>query len=513
MELVSDQIIQNQLLVQMLLTFLMVMPIIFISRTVVAGTRYSPILIIVIFGLGMGLAMVKGNVATPGLIEFPIVTLMSKVTITALITTFFVGGQELKKLFTREKLEYEDLVVPSDEEVILGTKRTQMMFIVRAFFLLLGIEGVKRLVIGVSEGDPLSGFYPIVAYVGIALSIILIDHKAIIENRSKYILKGVYEIIVIIGILIISFYISQWIKPIIGLPQIFFAMIISAALGAILSNWKFGPTLRSLLFAGIPVALAANFILGGSQILEAFKLTEMKSVMFYGFFGQLFWMFGALTLLIFFAKANNVRNLAPGVAGALSHSGLTGACTAGDLGCDAASRAPIMINIPFFGHIFVFSILAASASRGVLYIEWVIPIVSIGIVLTFLSLKTLRNAKSVESKEVKGLILFSFGMQLVAVFGSFLILHYSGMSLNHASMATSSAISHFGLFAAVQEGMFGTEAAAMIPFIFAMPFLIHPLVFGMFGRAMKNDGVMPAKIAYLFAGLGLIGIILGLFIL
>jgi hypothetical protein len=54
------------------------------------------------------------------------------------------------------------------------------------------------------------------------------------------------------------------------------------------------------------------------------------------------------------------------MAGGLSHAGLTGACTAGDLGDAAARRAPIMINIPFFGHIFVFSILAVSIERGAL---------------------------------------------------------------------------------------------------------------------------------------------------
>jgi hypothetical protein len=52
------------------------------------------------------------------------------------------------------------------------------------------------------------------------------------------------------------------------------------------------------------------------------------------------------------------------MAGALSHTGLTGACTAGDFGPDAARRAPIMINVPFIVHVFVFSILAISMDRG-----------------------------------------------------------------------------------------------------------------------------------------------------
>ncbi len=508
---ITEQYANVQMLNQLWLTVLLLIPIVLIARTVVAGTRYSPILIIVIFGLGMGLALVKGNVASPGLVEFPILGLISKVTIVALIASFFVGGQELKKIMGQQKLETEDLIVPSDEEIILGTKRTQFVFIVRAFFILIGIEAVKRLILGVPSDDQLAKFYPIIAYIGLVGSIILIDYKATIKNRHQYIRKGLYEIIAILLILVTSANIAQLIKPIIGLPQIFFAMIISAGLGAVFSNWKFGPTLRSLLFAGIPVVLAANFIVGGSQILEAFKLTEMKAVMAYGFFGQAMWMFGGIALLILFGKANHVRNLAPGMAGALSHSGLTGACTAGDLGEDAAARAPIMINIPFFGHIFVFSILAASAARGALLVGWVIPIVVIGIGVTILSLRTLRNAKAEEAAEVKGLMQFSFGLQLVAVFGSFLMLSLGGIPINDAAMATSSAISHFGLFAAVQGGMFGERAAAMIPFIFAMPFLIHPFVFGMFGKAVENDGEMPPKIVYAIASIGIIGVVYALF--
>ena len=228
------------------------------------------------------------------------------------------------------------MVVPSDEEVMLGTKRTQFVFIVRAFFILVGIEGLKRLLLGVAADDQLAKFYPIIAYIGIAGAIILIDYKATVKNKPLYIRKGVLEIAAIVAVLIVSALIAQWIKPLIALPQIFFAMIISAGLGALFSNWRFGPTMRSLLFAGIPVVLAANFIVGGSQILEAFNLTEMRSVMAFGLFGQLFWMFGGLTLLILIGKANHVRNLAPGMAGSLSHSGLTGACTAGDLGVEAS---------------------------------------------------------------------------------------------------------------------------------------------------------------------------------
>lgn len=101
-------------------------------------------------------------------------------------------------------------------------------------------------------------------------------------------------------------------------------------------------------------------------MLHAFSIHGMSKVIGYGFFGQLLWMFGGLLLLIKAGKAKHIRNLAPSMAGSLSHLGLTGACTAEDLGPDAAARSPIMINIPFFSHLFVFTILAYSASKGAL---------------------------------------------------------------------------------------------------------------------------------------------------
>lgn len=513
MELLVDQISKLQILNQFWLTFFLLIPIVLIARTVVAGTRYSPILIIVVFGLTMGLLLNLSKVSTPGLPEFPMINLVSKVTIIALIVSFFVGGQKLKRLITGKKLSVEDLVIPSQEEVLLGTRRTQLVFIIRALFILLGIEGIRRIFLGSPPDDPLGNYYPLVAYIGIMASIIFIDYKAIIKNKPVYIKKGILEIIVITAILVSIHYISLWIKPIIPLPQIFFAMIISSSLGWIFSNWQAGPTNRALLFAGIPVVLAANFLIGGSRILDALNLTTMKAVMGYGFFGQIFWMFGGLALLIFLGQANNVRNLAPGMAGSLSHAGLTGACTSGDLGQQAQARGPIMINIPFFGHLFVFTILAISAQKGVLLLPWALLIACLGIGITAISLNNLKKANGEEDKEVKGLMQFSFGWQLVAVFGSFIMLHFSGMPVSNAAMATSSSISHFGLFAALQGGMFGKEAAELIPFVFAMPFLVHPLVFGLFGKAMENDGVMPAKYVFILALMGIIGVFYSLVIL
>lgn len=506
MDQLVDQIANAHILNQFFLTFLMVISMVLVSRTFVAGTRYSPILIIVVFGLIMGLILVSSGLATPGLPEFPVMDLGSKVTITALIASFFVGGQEIKKIIAGEKINKKDIVVQSTEEIFLGTKFTQFMFIIRAFFILIGIESLKRAIVGFQTGGMIDKFYPLLGYLGIVASIILIDYRAKIENKSVYIRKGIIETGLILAILITSYYIAQWIKQYIALPEIFFAMIISVSMGAVFSSWRFGPTIRALLFAGIPVVLAANFMVGGSRIADAFTLSGMTSVLSFGFFGQLLWMFGGLALLILVAKANNIRNLAPGMAGALSHSGLTGACTAGDFGVESAVRAPIMINVPFIGHIFVFSILAASVAAGKLLIGYALLVVLAGLIITALAMHVLRKAHGKDAIEIKGLMLFSLGWQLTAVFGGFILLNISGMPLADTVMANSSAISHFGLFAAIQGGMFGETASGLIAFVFAMPFLVHPLVFWIFGKTRENHGVMPAKVVYTLAIIGILGV-------
>ncbi len=510
MENIIEQVVHVQMLDQIWLSIFLVIPMVLISRTVVAGTRYSPILIVVIFGLAMGYIMVATGVAAPGLPEFPLIELLSRTTTIALTVTFFVGGQELRKIFGNIILDPDDMVVLSQEETIMGTHRTQLIFILRSFFLLIGIEAAYRALLGISV-DALSPFYPLIAYIGLVGSIILIDHKATIKNKRLYIKKGLLEMVVVGLILMASYEIAMVIKPVIALPQIFFAMILSSGLGAIFYKWCFGPTIRALLFAGIPVLLAGNFMVGGSRMADAFSIKGMNSVLLYGFSGQLFWMFGGIALLMFFAKTTNARNLGPGMAGALSHSGLTGACTAGDLGSIAAMRAPIMINIPFFGHIFVFSILAISAERGELMLGPSLAIIGAGIILTLLSIRNLRRAQGKDAIEVKGLMQFAFGWQLVAMFGGFILLSLFHMPIEYAAMAKSSALSHFGLFAATQGGMFGAESAALIPFIFAMPFLVHPFVFFLFGRAMARDGEMPKIPVFILASVGLVGIVFSLF--
>lgn len=508
---VVDQVANLQILNQFLLSLFLLIPMVLVARTAVAGTRYSPILIIVIFGLFLGYVLVASGVSSPGLPQFTLIDLVSRTTVVALTVSFFVGGQELRKIIGGIELEPDDMVVPCTEESVLGTGRTQLIFIIRAFFLLIGIEAMARLVLDLRGGE-LGRFYPVIAYLGIVGSVILIDHKARVTNKPRYIRMGLAEVVGILAILAASFWIAQWIRPVIALPQIFFAMVIAASLGAVCYRWRFGPTIRALLFAGIPVVLAANFMIGGSRITEAFTMEGVNAVLVYGFFGQMFWMFGGIALLMHFGRTAHARNLAPGMAGALSHSGLTGACTAGDLGPAAACRAPIMINVPFFGHIFVFSILAMSADRDRLLIWPSVAIILAGVALTIWSLRTMRRSAGRDAMEVTGLMQFSFGWQLCAVFGGFLSLSLAGMSLPFTAMSVSSGISHFGLFAATQGGMFGAEATTLIPFVFSMPFLVHPLVFFMFGRAMENGGDMPRLPAYLLAAIGAAGVGYALFI-
>jgi hypothetical protein len=509
MDLSIEQIGGLQVLNQFWLSIFLVIPMVLIARTAVVGTRYSPILIIVIFGLIMGYFLVLSGVSKAGLPDFPLIDLISKTTIIALTVSFFVGGQELRKIIGNIKLEPDTSVIYSTEETVVGTTRTQLVFIIRAFFLLIGIEALTRVLLGTSSSQ-LSSHYLLIAYMGLIASVILIDYKATVANKPIYIRKGLVEILGILFILTMSFYISYYIRPVIALPQIFFAMLFAASLGALFYKWRYGPTIRCLLFAGIPVVLAGNFLIGGSRILEAFSITGMNSVMAYGFFGQVFWMFGGIAVLMFLGKTANVRNLAPGMAGSLSHSGLTGACTAGDLGDIASKRAPIMINVPFFGHIFVFSILAISAEAGKLWLLPSLIVVAAGLLITLFAINNLRKADGKDNIEVKGLMQFSFGWQLTAVFGGLILLNLTSMSVDYSAMATSSALSHFGLFAAVQGGMFGSEAAILIPFIFAMPFLVHPLVFFMFGKAMHLNGEMPKIASLTIALIGLVGLIVAL---
>ncbi|WP_017472691.1 hypothetical protein [Amphibacillus jilinensis] len=506
MEHLIQQVDSLQLLNHFLLSLFLLIPMVLIARTVVAGTRYSPILIIVIFGLAMGFVLVASDLAEPGLQQFPVIELISKTTNIALIVTFFVGGQEIRKIFGNKTGATKDLLIHNEEEAVLGTTRTQLVLIVRSFFLLIGIEAMSRILLGLDTGS-LGSYYPIMAYLGLVGSIILIDNRAKILEKPLYIRKGVLEIIVIIGVLIMSFHLAEWVHTLVTLPSIFFAMVIATVLGVLYYGYVFGPTIKALLFAGIPVVLAGNFMVGGSRIIEVFEMEGTGAVLGYGFFGQIFWMFGGMALLIYFGKTASVRNLAPGMAGALSHTGLTGACTAGDLGKRAANRAPMLVNIPFAMHIFVFSILAVSSERGSLLLIPSMIMIAIGFVLLIIGLRNIKKSNSDDRSEMKSLLQFGFGWQIIAIFGGLYLLSFSSMSIDFAAMAKASAISHFGLFAGIQEGMFGAEAAGLITFTFSMTFLVHPFVFFMFGKAMENNEEMPKSPVFILSAIGLVGIV------
>jgi len=505
-----QEVAHQHLFNQFWLSVFFVIPMVLVARAVVAGTRYSAILIIVLFGLMMGYLLVATGVSQPGLSDLPMLGIIAQATIIALTATFFVGGQELRRILSGKQITVDQSVVYATEELFFGTGRTQVVFILRAFFLLLGIEALARLIQGNIPGTSLARYYPLIAYMGLIIAVILIDHKATIINKKNYLRKGIIEIAAILGVLLLGYLIATWIRPVIALPQIFFVMLLASGLGALLHRWVHGPAVRCLLFAGIPVVLAANFIVGGSRIAEAFTISGMDAVIAYGFFGQVFWMFGGMALLMLGGGSTAVRNLGPGMAGALSHAGLTGACTAGDLGDKASRRAPIMINIPFFGHLFVFSILAVSVERGGLMIAPALVVAAVGLLLTVRSLRTLRRSADRDDHEVKALMQFSFGWQLLAVFGGLLLLAAVDMPIENTIMAKSSALSHFGLFAAIQGGMAGPTAQGLIAFVFAMPFLVHPLVFFLFGRAMERDGEMPRLPIAILALVGIAGTVAAL---
>lgn len=492
---------------QFWLTLLVLVPVVLVARAAVAGSRYSPILIVVVFGLSLGVLLVATGAGVPGLPDLYLLGMLGRATIVALAASFFVGGQELRRMFGGVQVAPDHSVVPNKNEVILGTGRTQLFFIVGAFFVLLGVDSTVRVLLG--TGGEKAEILPLLAYLGLVFAVIVIDPAAQVENKRRYLGKGVLELLLLILALAAASLIAIRMREMAAFPPIFFVMLMAVALGWFCPRWVHGPALRALLFAGVPVVLAANFVVGGSLVLRSLSIEGMAPVLAYGFFGQLMWMFGGIALLMCLGGTAAVRNLAPGMAGGLSHAGLTGACTAGDMGEVAQRRAPIMIAVPFFGHVFLFTILALSVQAGSLLLWPMFVVALAGVALSGWAFQCMRRSAGDDRAEVKALMLFSFGWQLTALFGSFLLL--SNLPLPHAAMAISSALSHFGLFAALQGGLFGAEAAILIAFVFAMPFLVHPFVFFMFGRAMASGGEMPRLPAYLLAGLGLLGVLGALF--
>ncbi len=154
-----------QFLNQFWWSLFILVPMVLIARTAVTGTRYSPILIIVIFGLLMGFVLVSSGVSTAGLPDFPLLNILSRTTIVALGATFFVGGQQLRRVFSKNSVPQDDSVIYCTDEVVLGTGRTQFVFIIRAFFLLLGVEALTKYLLGITPNDELGRFYPLIALV------------------------------------------------------------------------------------------------------------------------------------------------------------------------------------------------------------------------------------------------------------------------------------------------------------------------------------------------------------
>ncbi|GAL33577.1 hypothetical protein JCM19240_2273 [Vibrio maritimus] len=124
-----------------------------LSRTIVANTKYSAVLVIVVLGLLMGTLFVKTGLAQPGLQEFPAIVLLSQTTVIALIATFFVGGQEIRRLLSKQTGHVDVLAVPAKNEVFFGTTSTQFVYIIRAFVLLMGIEMISALLTGRSGAN------------------------------------------------------------------------------------------------------------------------------------------------------------------------------------------------------------------------------------------------------------------------------------------------------------------------------------------------------------------------
>lgn len=491
---------------QIWLTLLVLVPIVLVARLVVVGSRYSPILIIVVFGLSLGALMVASGAGAPGLGDHDLLGMLGRATIIALAAAFFTGGQQLRRLVGRVPQQADTTMTADATEVIPGTDRSQLFAILRAFFVLMGIDAAVRALLG--TGGEKAAVMPLIAYLGLILAAITLDAGSRVADKRRFLGKGVLELAVLIAVLAVAALLAREARDLAAFPPIFFAMLIAVALGWVWHDWQHGPALRALLFGGIPVVLAANFLIGGSLLLEALATEGMAPILVYGFFGQMLWMFGGISALMLFGRTAAVRNLAPGMAGALSHAGLTGACTAGDMGEIAQRRAPIMIAVPFLGHVFLFSILAFSLDAGRLLI-WPVALMALaGAVIAGFAFRDLRRSAGDDRKEIRGLMLFSFGWQMVALFGGFLLL--AGLPLDHAAMASSAALSHFGLFAALQGGLFGPEAASLIAVVFAMPFLVHPFVFVMFGRGMSRGGDMPKTPAYVLAAIGAAGVLAGL---
>ena len=507
----------SQFLFSLVLTLLLLL----VSRAVVAQTRYSSVIIVIVFALGMGVVLTRSGLTTAGIPELPLLNLLSRSTLIALIPIFFIGGQELRKIFGDIPYIKDEINTPSKIEVFYGTTTSQLTLLTRSFFLLIGIAGIKGLLLGYPANDPLARFYPLIGYISLISSLVIIDSKAIVQCRRQYVQRGIVEIFLILAIMIVANSLSVWQGNTISLPEILFIVMISTMLGGTMYSWQSGATFRALFYGGLPVALTASFIIGGSWMEGAFvSFDEIDrsfiGILTYGFFGQLFWIFGGMSLLIYIGHNRHIRNIVAGLSGALSHIGLLAAATAHEMGSIARTRAPIMTIITIFSYLLVTIVDRISLGSPHRIIIASILVILFGILITARSLWILKQSEDLETDEVRAIMLFSFGWQVIAIFSGILLLQIIEIKADFGTLAYSPSLSHIGLFAIFQEGMIHNMAGNITPFVYAMPFLAHPILFWVLGHAMNNReslSTVASRITLTLACLGLTGIIISGFLI
>lgn len=485
--------------------------LILIARAVVARTDYSSVLILIVFGLAMGIVLTRSGITTPGIPELPLIDLINRSSVIALVVIFFNGGRELRKIFGDVPLPREEILAPSHREVFYGTNSSHLTLLIRSFFLLIGISGISRLLLGMSPDDPLQHYYPLMGYVSLIIALVLIDTKAIVQSRRHYIQRGIIEIFLLLGILIAANSLTLWQGNTIELPEILFIIILSSALGASMYNWQLGATFNALLFGGLPLVLTANFIVGGSLLEDSISKagefdTSFIAALLYGFVGQLFWLFGGMSLIIWFGKNRYMRNLISGISGGLSHTGLLAASTAGEFGKMTAVRAAILSIISLFSYLFVTIIARLSMGRPIRIVVLTVLVILLGLAITAWSLKLLRRAENLESEEIRALMLFSFGWQMLALFGGVLIFQTFNIDASYGDTVQSANLSHLGLFAILQEGTTNGISGRLMPFIHAMPLLAYPILFWLFGNTINNQGKISTAAVRVISLLSVAGI-------
>lgn len=502
----------SEFLSQFLFSLSLILLLLLASRALVARTNYSSVLILVVSALGMGVLLTRSGITSVGIPELPLLSLLSRGTLIALIPIFFVGGQQLRKIFGEIPHVPEEINLPSKVEVFYGTTTSQLTMISRAFFLLLGITGTEEFLIGYPANDPLGQFYPLIGYISLMTALVMVDSKAIIHNRRAYVQRGIIEFVLILAIIIAANSLAFWQGNTIALPEILFIVMISTSLGSVMHSWQSGVTFQALFYAGLPVALAANFVIGGSWLEEGFMMIEqftptLLAVLIYGFLGQFFWLFGALALMIYVGRNREVRNLATGLSGSLAHINLLAAATANEMGAIAIKRAPIMTIITIFSYLLVTIVDRISLGSPTRIIVISAIIIFLGALITIKSLQILKQSESLESDEVRAMMLFSFGWQVIALFSGILLLHAVVIQTDYGLLTYSANLSHIGLFALFQEHWLSGEIKKTVPFIYAMPLIAQPFLFWVFGYAINRGETLTIGGCRAVLALALFGLI------